>query len=200
MPLGIEDKILAAAPRNMTGFVSEILNPTGIKTPMTLDQGIALRSLFRDMGETVGADLPSRQQGIFKTMSEAADSALDSSTSKAGVNKEWRQANSGWKDYVGTYGDKQSPLYKILATKDPKQIINTVMSRRSAADIQMMQKEGMSGGLEAVKRQVVEDIAKNNFGVGKIGMGGYSDGFLKTLFGPNVTKELYLKGELARRF
>jgi hypothetical protein len=199
MPLGMEKNILDQVPRNMRGIVEEILSPTGLKQPMTSEQAISLRSLFRELGDST-PDLPTRVQGIFREMSEATDGALERGASKIGAKEQWRAANAGWKKYVETYGDPQSPAYKILREKDPKRITDSILSRRSARDIEILKGQGMTSALDAVKRRVVHDIAQSNFRITKNGLAGYSDGFLNTLFGRDLTQELYVKGEIARRF
>jgi hypothetical protein len=198
LPIGVEDQIMANVPRNMRAAVEEMLSPTGMKAPLTMEQGIALRSFFREMGETEG--LPSRIEGAFKQMEKATDSALDSATTKAGVNKEWRDANQGWKDYATKYGDKQSVLYKVLREKDPAKAAN-LLKNASARDIEILKQEGMTAALEPLKRRVVTGIAsgKNPFAIKGEGLGGYSHAYLHTLFGPDEAKELSLHGELARR-
>jgi hypothetical protein len=199
MPMGMEEKILAQVPRNMRSLVEEILTPTGLKQPMTSEQAISLRSLFRELGDST-PDLPTRVQGIFRGMSEATDGALERGAMKIGVKDQWRAANAGWKDYVKTYGDPQSPIYKVLNEQDPKRVTDSILSRKSARDIEILRQQGMESALDAVKRRVVNDVAQSNFRITKNGLGGYSDGFLKTLFGKDLTQELYVKGEIARRF
>jgi hypothetical protein len=199
MPLGMEEKILAQVPRNMRGLAEEILRPTGMKAPMPSEQAISLRSLFRELGDST-PDLPSRVQGIFRKMSEATDGALARGAMNVGVKDQWRAANDGWKEYVRTYGDPGSPAYKILRESDPKKITDAILSRLSARDVEILQKQGMTSALDAVKHRVVHDIAQSNFRITKNGLAGYSDGFLKTLFGEDVSQELYVKGEIARRF
>jgi hypothetical protein len=199
MPMGMEENILAQVPRNMRSLVEEILKPTGMKAPMTSEQAITLRSLFRELGDST-PNLPTRVQGIFKQMSEATDGALERGALKVGVKDQWRAANAGWKEYVKTYGDPQSPAYKILREQDPKRITDQILSRKSARDVEILRQQGIEGALDAVKRRVVNDIAQSNFRITKNGLSGYSDGFLKTLFGKDLTQELYVKGEIARRF
>lgn len=198
LPMGAEDTIRAQVPRNMRAVVEDMLSgkPEGFQP--TFEQAIKLRSFFRELGDT--ERLPNSQQAVFRQMSNAADVAAESTANKIGAADQWRQANAGWKDYTQKYGDTQSPLYKILRTQDPKQITDSILSRRSAADVETLKNEGMSAALEPIKRQVIEDVARNKFGVGKNGLGGYSDAFLNTLFGPQGLKELYLKADIGRRF
>jgi hypothetical protein len=198
MPMGVEQTIRAQVPRDMSAVVEDMLSgkPEGFQP--TFEQGIKLRSFFRELGDTEG--LPNSQQAAFKQMSSATDSAMQTTAQNLGANQQWRDANAGWKDYAQKYGDTQSPLYKILKTQDPKQITNSILNRGSAADIETLQKEGMDSATDALKRQVIEDVARNKFNAGRNGLGGYSDSFIQTLFGPDEAKELYLKGEIGRRF
>ena len=197
LPLGVEEQILAQVPRDQLALVDELIHPSGMKPPMTFEQGIQLRSIFRELGDTEG--LPDRVQASFREMAKTTDSAMESSATKAGFEKEWRTANAGWKEYAQLYGDPQSPLYKILRTKDPAQITRQLLNRASARDVEIMQGQHMGGALEAMKRQVIKDVGMQKFRVTKDGLGGYSDSFLRKLFG-NDLKELYLKANIGRRF
>jgi hypothetical protein len=197
-PMGAEDSILAQVPRDMRGVVQDMFSgkPEGFN--LTFEQGIKLRSVLRELGDTDG--LPNSQQAGFKQLTSAADSALETGANKIGAADQWRSANAGWKDYIQKYGDPQSPLAKILKTQDPKQITNGILNRGSAADVETLKNEGMDSALDALKRQVIEDVARNKFNAGRNGIGGYSDSFIQTLFGPDGAKDLYLKGEIGRRF
>src|SRR5208283_5687013 len=86
-----------------------------------------------------------------------------------------------------------------LRQADPAKVTRDLMNRASAADIETLRGEGMTEALEPLRRQVIQDIARNKFTVGRDGLGGYSDSFLKQLYGPAGVKELYLKADLARR-
>jgi hypothetical protein len=197
LPMGAEEQILAQTPRNMRAVVEDLLSgkPEGFKP--TFEQGIQLRKFFRDLAETDG--LPSRTESLYKSMEKTVGRAMDDTAKGRGSFKEWDAANKGWKDYTGKYGDKQSPLYKILNQKDPTRVTRDLMNRASARDIEILTKEGMTSAIEPLRRQVLQDIARNKFRVGRGGLGGYSDSFLKQLFGDAAKKELYLKADLARR-
>lgn len=196
LPMGAEEQIVNQVPRSMKAVVEDLLSgkPEGF-TP-SFQQGIQLRSFFRDLGDTEG--LPTKTQAIYKQMAHAVDAAMESTAEQLQSVNEWRAANAGWKDYTGKYGNPQSPLFKILKQSDPATVTRQILNRGSAADIEALQNEKVN--LEPLKRQVIEDVAKNNFGIGKDGLGGYSHAFLNTLFGPEATKELYLKADLGRRF
>jgi hypothetical protein len=197
LPMGAEEQILAQVPRDMRATVEEMVSPTGMKAPLTFEQGINLRSVFRELGDTDA--LPDRVQAAFKTMTKATDTAMESSATKAGFTKEWRSANAGWKQYVERFGDKQSPLYKVLHSKDPAKVTRDILNRASAKDVEILKEQGMSAALDAMKRQVIQDIGRQKFTVTKDGLGGYSHSFLNKLF-EGDTKELYLKANIGRRF
>lgn len=196
LPLGVEDQILAQTPRSMRAVVEDLLSgkPEGFKP--TVSQAIQLRSFFREMGETEG--LPNQTQGIFRQMSQAADSTAEAGTAQYGGAEDWRAANAGWKDYATKYGNPQSVLYKVLRQNDPVRTV-TMLQNAPATDIATMKAEGMDAALEPLRRQVVQDIAKSRFNIAHDGVGGYSDAYLKALFSPEQVKELYLKADLAGR-
>lgn len=198
LPMGAEEQILAQVPRNMRATVDEMLSPTGMKTPLPFKQAIALRSLFRELGES--ETLPTRVQGAFRQMSKSTDSAMESTAKAGGFEINWRDANAGWKAHVEKFGDKQSPLVRILKQADPTKITRDILNRGSAHDIEILQNEKMDAALEPIKRQVVQEIARSKFSVGKDGLGGYSHEFLNTLFGKAGVDELYLKANIGRRF
>lgn len=196
LPMGVEDQILAQTPRSMRAVVGDLLSgrPEGFKP--TVSQAIQLRSFFREMGETEG--LPNQTQGIFRQMSQAADSAAEAGTGQYGGTEDWRAANAGWKDYATKYGNPQSVLYKVLRQNDPVRTV-TMLQNAPATDIATLKSEGMDAALEPLRRQVVQDIAKSRFNISHDGVGGYSDSYLKELFSPEQVKELYLKADLAGR-
>jgi len=196
--MGAEEKILAEVPRNMAAHVEELLSPTGMKAQLPFEKAVALRSVFRELGES--DTLPTKSQGVFRQMMKATDTAMEA-TAKAGkFEKEWRDGNKGWKDYVEKYGDKQSPLVRILKQADPAKITRDLLNRASAKDIEILKNEKLDSALEPLKRQVIEEVAKNKFTVGRNGLGGFSHSFLNTLFGPEGLKVLYLKADIGRRF
>ena len=116
-----------------------------------------------------------------------------------GVTQQWRDANAGWRDYQAKFNTPSSPLYQIANQADPAKITRTLVNNGSAANVQLMQNAGMDVGLQALKRQILTDIANRGFRVSANGLAGYSDSFLNQLFGQGATKEIYLNGEIARR-
>lgn len=211
MPMGVEEKILGNVPRDMKGLVEEILYPSKDgPMPMTADQALKLRSLFLDLGRTVGADLPSRSQAIFKMLSHDADSIVAKAYIDAGQDPGMvRAAQNGWKDYVTKYGDPSSPLYKILDQRDPTKVVSTLKNLPATDLAQLRAETGVKDAtgkivadgpaIEALKRQVINDIQKSRFNISHNGLGDYSDAYLRELFGPETTKELYLQSDLMKR-
>ena len=196
LPMGAEDSILAQTPRSMRAVVEDMLsgNPEGFKP--TFSQGIQLRKFFRDLGDTEG--LPNQMQSIYKQMSKAVDSGMETTANSMNSAQDWRAANAGWKDYATKYGDPQSILYKIGRQQDPTKIV-TALQNAPATDILTVKQEMGDAALEPLRRQVVQDIAQSRFNIGHDGIGGYSDSYLKALFPPEQVKEIYLKGDLANR-
>ena len=198
--------VLQNTPASIAGPLQSALNmgvrlgtpgADGTVSPfLTFSDAAQMRSIARELGETHSADLPARYQGLFKKLSSDIDAAMEQSAENMGHGDEWRDANEGWKNYVTKYGDKSSPLYKILRTSDPAKITDLIKNA-SAADIQTLVNEGVDLG--PIKNQVVTDIARNGYKVSNAGLGGYDDGFLTQLLGPAAKKELYLKSELGRR-
>lgn len=196
LPMGAEGGILAQTPRSMRAVVEDLLSGNSEGFKPTVQETIQLRKFFRDLGDTEG--LPDKTQATYKKMEGAASSALDATAAKEGASEDWKAANAGWKDYVSKYGDRNSPFYKLINQRDPTRIV-TMLQNAPATDILAIKNEGMDSALEPLRRQVVQGIARNRFNVGRDGLGGYSDSYLKALFGDAQTKELYLKGDIAKR-
>lgn len=200
LPMGAEEKILAQVPRNMRGQVADILSGNPELPPINSAQAIKLRSLFLDLGRTMEDELPSRAQGLFKQMASATDGAIESGMGAERVADKWRAANAGWREYVQDFGDRQSPLNQILKQQDPAKITDQLLQRSSVRDLQFLREHNAEGALEALKRQVIEDVANSHFGIGREGLGGYPDSFLRELFGSDGVRELYTASEVGRRF
>jgi hypothetical protein len=196
LPMAAEDQILGQTPRNMRAVVEDLLsgNPEGFKP--TFENAIRLRTMFRELGETEG--LPNSQQAIYRRMENAVDSSMQDTSDQLGRTRDWRAANQGWADYTQKYGDKSSVFNKILKQGDPTRIV-TMLQHAPATDIAAIKAEGMDAGLEPLRRQVLSDIASRGFSVRGGELGGYSDAYLRELFGPDTTKNLYLKADLAGR-
>jgi hypothetical protein len=165
---------------------------------MKVSDLLKLRSdAIADGNSLARAGAPSEVQAIYRQLAKDADSSVQSVADKMGLTDQWRSANAGWRDYQTKYNDSSSPLYRILNQSDPALVTRSIMNRGSARDIELLNEENIP--TDALKRQVVNDLAKKGFPVSADGLGGYSHSFLRTLFGDDATKELYLDGELSRR-
>lgn len=167
-----------------------------IKPFLSVDDALKLRSAFREMGDT-GEDLPARYQGMFKLLTKHLDSAIEKQADTMNYTPQWRAINAGWKDYNETFGEHQSPLFRILKQTDSARITRDILNRGSASDVEMLKHAGVD--TSPLKRQVITDIANNGYRINRDGLGGYTDSFLNELLGPDVKKELYLKSEIGRR-
>lgn len=142
---------------------------------------------------------PNEVQGMYRKVAQQLDSLAESTANKFGVADQWREANAGWREYQTKYNSPQTPFSQLLGQSDPAKVTRSILNRGSASDIETMKSENMNAAVEAIRRQVITDIANRGFRVQGDGLGGYSDNFLNSLFGPKGTKELYLNGDLARR-
>jgi hypothetical protein len=109
----------------------------------------------------------------------------------------FRAAGQGNAKLQDLYNSKGSPLYRILNTDDPAAVTNGILNRSSVHEIEALKSENIDTA--PLARQAVEDIKNGGFRITPSGMGGYPDTFLRSLLGPEATKELYLKGAIARR-
>jgi len=167
---------------------------------LTFSDLAKLRSdAIADGGAMSRAGAPSEVEGLYRQLAGDIDSAMESAAGKAGYLKEWRAANAGWKDYLSKYGDPASPIYQALNQKNPELAARSILNRASANDVRFLQQENMTPALEAMRRQVITRIANSGFRLGAKGLGGFSDDFLQSLFGPDGAKELYINADLARR-
>lgn len=154
---------------------------------------------LQDGNALAKAGAPDEVQGMYRKISAQLDSLAEQTANKFGALKDWREANAGWREYQTKYNDPTSPLYQAAKQTDPAKITQSILNRGSASDIELLKSEHMEPAIEAIRRQAITDIANRGFRVQGDGLGGYSDTFLNSLFGPKGTKELYLNGELARR-
>jgi len=208
-----EKVVLDNAPKEIKSKLAEVFEkgknlgtevPSKLGTTVTPSLSFSdaqkLRTFFFEMGQTNSADLPERYQGLFTKLAKDLSGEMDKSANTAGFANDWKTADAGWKDYVTKYGDRQSPLYQIRNQQDPARVAQTLINRKSVNDINILQQEKLTPALDALKRRVVEDITNQHFRIGKNGLAGYPDAYLQKLFGPDDTKELYMKAEIGRRF
>jgi hypothetical protein len=158
-----------------------------------------LRSEFWDKGNDYSGNIPDSARALYKQAAGKVDDYIMDAAKGTRFEPAFRDANAQWKALQEKYNTPGAPLTRILQQSDPAKITNDLLNRASAKDIQTMQGENMDGALQALRRQVVVDVANKGFRITGDGLGGYSDGFLNQLFGRAAVKELYLNSEIARR-
>lgn len=160
-----------------------------------------LRTEFWDKANDYSGNIPDAARALYKQAASLVDNSIMESATGTPFEKTFRGASAQWKELQGKYNEPGEPLYKILQENNPTKIVNSLQNA-SADDITLLRKELKDGpGIQALRRQVLYDIQNHKFGTGTAtgGLGGYSDSYLRALFGDAATKELYLKGDIARR-
>lgn len=157
-----------------------------------------LRTEFWEKGNDYSGNIPDSARALYKQAASMVDDQMMRAAKGTPFEQSFRDASAQWKDLQQKFNEPGTPLYKILQQKDPTKIVSMLQSA-PATDIIALKAEGMDAALEPLRRQVIQDIARNRFNVGREGLGGYSDAYLKSLFSPEQVKELYLKGDLAGR-
>lgn len=159
----------------------------------------SLRSEFWEKGNDYSGNIPDSARALYKQAAAKVDDAIVEAGKGTSFEGTFRDANSQWKALQSKYNEPGQPLYKILQQDDPTKIVSQLQNA-SATDVAMLRKELNDGpAIQALRRSVVNDISNNKFTVRNEGLGGYSHEYLTALFGPDVTKQLYLKADLARR-
>jgi hypothetical protein len=159
----------------------------------------SLRSELWEKGNDYSGNIPDSSRALYKQAAAKVDDAIVEAGKGTPFERTFRDANSQWKALQSKYNEPGQPLYKILQQDDPTKIVSQLQNA-PATDIAMLRKELNDGpAVQALRRSVVNDISNNKFTVRNGGLGGYSHEYLTALFGPDVTKELYMKSDLARR-
>jgi hypothetical protein len=159
----------------------------------------SLRTEFWDKGNDYTGNVPDAARAIYKQAASQVDDAIMNAAKGTPFEGTFRAANAQWKAIQSKYNEPGQPLYKILQQDDPTKI-TAQLQNAPASDILMLRQELSDGpAIQALRRSVVNDIANNKFTVRAGGLGGYSHEYLNALFGPDVTKQFYLKADLARR-
>jgi hypothetical protein len=157
-----------------------------------------LRTTLLEKGNDYGANaLSDSGQRIYKLAAAKVDDAIMAAAKGTPFEDTFRAAGQENAKLQTLYNQKGSPLYRILNTDDPAAVTNGILNRSSVHEIEALKGENFDVG--PLARQAVEDIKDGGFRVTPGGLGGYPDSFLRSLLGPEATKELYLKGEVARR-
>jgi hypothetical protein len=159
----------------------------------------SLRSEFWEKGNDYTGNIPKSAQALYKNAAKAVDQAIVEAGTGTPFEPQLRAADAQWKHIQDNYNEPGQPLSKILQQDDPTKIVSQLQNA-PAQDITMLRKELNDGpAIQALRRTVLNDISNNKFTVRNDGLGGYSHEYLNALYGPDVTKQLYLKADLARR-
>src|SRR6202451_683957 len=157
-----------------------------------------LRTTLLEKGNDYGANaLSDSGQRIYKLAAGKVDDAIMDAAKGTPFEQTFRDAGQQNAKLQSLYNQKGSPLYRILNTDDPAAVTNGILNRSSVQEIETL--KGEKFDLGPLARQAVEDIKDGGFKVTTGGLGGYPDTFLRSLLGPEATKELYMKADVARR-
>ncbi len=157
-----------------------------------------LRTTLLEKGNDYGSNaVADSGQRIYKLAAGKVDDAIMQAAKGTPFEQTFREAGSQNAKLQSLYNSRGSPLYRILNTDDPAKVADGILNRSSVQEIEALKGEGIDTA--PLARQAVEDIKNNGFKVTSDGLGGYPDTFLRSLLGPDQTKELYLKSEIARR-
>jgi hypothetical protein len=157
-----------------------------------------LRTTLLEKGNDFGANaLSDSGQRIYKLAASKVDDAIMDAAKGTPFEQTFRAAGQQNTKLQSLYNERGSPLYRILNTDDPAKVADGILNRSSVHELETLKGENFDLG--PLARQAVEDIKSGGFRVTPGGLGGYPDTFLRSLLGPDATKELYLKSEIARR-
>jgi hypothetical protein len=157
-----------------------------------------LRTTLLEKGNDYGANaLSDSGQRIYKLAASQVDGAILDAAKGTPFEQTFREAGQQNAKLQTLYNQKGSPLYRILNTDDPAAVTNGILNRSSVHEIEALKGENFDLG--PLARQAVEDIKDGGFRVTPSGLGGYPDTFLRSLLGPDATKDIYMKAEIARR-
>jgi hypothetical protein len=157
-----------------------------------------LRTTLLEKANDYGANaLSDSGQRIYKLAAGKVDQSIMDAAAGTPFQETFRDAGAQNSKLQELYNTKGSPLYRILNTEDPAKVADGILSRSSVHEIESL--KGEQFDLGPLARQAVEDIKNGGFRITSGGLGGYPDSFLRSLLGPEATKELYLKADIARR-
>lgn len=157
-----------------------------------------LRTTLLEKGNDYGSNaLSDSGQRIYKLAAGKVDDAIMQAAEGTPLQDTFRAAGKQNAKLQELYNSKGSPLYRILNTDDPAKVTEGILNRSSVHEVEALRGENIDLG--PLARQAVEDIKSGGYKVTSNGLGGYPDSFLRSLLGPDQTKELYLNSELSRR-
>lgn len=199
------------------GRLQEVLKAQGIEDDgaiepqpgqVKMSSAQMLRSAYSDIANNFTGNIPSTVQQLAGELYHDIDGAMESSaktysraTGKRGVMKGYRDANAEWSQMQTLYNTPGEPLYRTLKSTEGQKVMNQLLepgtNGGSPKNIRVLRDQGVDLG--PLQREVVERIHNKNFGMyGKTKLGGFSDPFLRELFGPVGMEELHMLGKQAR--
>lgn len=187
-----------AAAQAAINDINGMLDSPALKGQASVESLRNLRTTLLEKGNDYSANaLADSGQRIYKLAAGKVDDAIMDAARGTPFEDTFREAGRQNAKLQQLYNDKRSPLYRILNTEDPAAVTDGILNRSSVHEIEQLKSENFDLG--PLARQAVEDIKSGGFRVTPNGLGGYPDTFLRSLLGPESTKELYLKSDIARR-
>jgi len=187
-----------AAAKSAIKDIQDMLSDPAMQGRQSVQSLRNLRTTLLEKGNDYGANaLSDSGQRIYKLAAGKVDDAIMDAAKGTPFEQTFRDAGQQNAKLQTLYNQKGSPLYRILNTDDPAAVTNGILNRSSVHELEALKGEGID--VSPLARQAVEDIKDGGFKVTNAGLGGYPDTFLRSLLGPDATKELYAKAEIARR-
>jgi hypothetical protein len=186
------------AARTAMQDIEQMLTDPALQGKASIESLRNLRTNLLEKANDYGTNaLSDSGQRIYKLAAAKVDQAIMQGAQGTPFEGTFREAGAQNAKLQTLYNTKGSPLYRILNTADPAQVTDGILNRSSVHETEALRSEGIDLG--PVARQAVQDIVNGGFRATSSGLGGYPDTFLRSLLGPDATKELYLKAEIARR-
>ncbi len=190
--------LTGAAKAAITDIQDTLANDPGLQGRQSIQSLRNLRTNFLEKANAYGTNaLSDSGQRIYKLAAARVDDAIMDAAKGTPFEQTFRDAGAQNAKLQEVYNSPGSPLYRILNTDDPAKVTDGILNRSSVHEIEALKGENFDLG--PLARQAVEDIKTGGFRVTPTGLGGYPDSFLRSLLGPDATKELYLKANIAKR-
>ncbi len=178
--------------------IQDMLSDPAMQGRQSIQSLRNLRTTLLEKGNDYGANaLSDSGQRIYKLAAGKVDDAIMDAAKGTPFEQTFRAAGQQNAKLQSLYNERGSPLYRILNTDDPAAVTNGILNRSSVHELETLKSENFDLG--PLARQAVEDIKDGGFKVTSGGLGGYPDTFLRSLLGPDATKELYMKANIAKR-
>jgi len=178
--------------------IQDMLSDPAMQGRQSIQSLRNLRTTLLEKGNDYGANaLSDSGQRIYKLAAGKVHSAIMDAAKGTPFEDIFHAAGQQSAKLQELYNTRNSPLYRILNTDDPAKVTDGILNRSSVHEIEALKGENFDLG--PLARQAVEDIKDGGFRITPNGLGGYPDTFLRSLLGPEKTKELYMKADIARR-